>query len=95
MSSSGNIASGLVTWDPYSVRPVNTHASLHWHKQGMVIQNTMLLSLSVPVTFISSFWVALCGFQTEELCLLHFRRVIGMGESHADLRLLQLIQTFD
>lgn len=67
MSSSSSTAFGLVTWDPYSGRPGNTHAALHGYKQDTAMQNTTLLSLSVPITSILSFWVAMCGLWTEEL----------------------------
>lgn len=82
-------------WDPYSGRPGNSHAALHGCKQGTAIQNTTLLSLSEPVTSTPSFWVPTCSFQSEELCLLRFCRMRGKGKSHADLRLLQLIEAFD
>ena len=94
MSSPSSTAFGL-TWDPSSERPGNTRAALHGCKQGIAMQNTMLLSLSVPVTSIPPFWVAMCSLQAEELCLLHFCRMTGKGESHADCRLLQPIQHFD
>lgn len=82
-------------WDPYSGRPGNSHDAPHGCKQGTAMQNTMLLSLSEPVTSTPSFWVPRCSLQSEELCSLHFCRMIGKGKSHADLRLLQLIEPLD
>lgn len=95
MSSSGSTAFGLVTWDPYSGRAGNAHTALYGCKQDMAMQHITLLSFSMPITSMPSFWVAMCGLQTEELCLLNFCRMIGKGESHADRRLLQLVQPFD